>query len=313
MPLPDGVWWTDQLDTLMLPSAPWKSHPIRGCWPSRTYTIAEVGASWITPLRNPGTGASMTPLEAAKAFVWMARYRGHHDAGKGANAVKFQYWSDSDKLAGKRRMPEFADRYERSRLPANFLPLLAKEAASIGMDFICTTYMMEDIAAVAPYVRAFKIASFEVLDVPFIEAHLPYDKPIYLSTGLTTAAELGRLLWLRKNLGRERLKLLLCTSAYPCPYGQVNLQAIRHYDLDGLSDHTGHPMTGALAVCAGARTIEMHIRSEFTRDDNPDYPHALAPDDFDAYLTNIDLAEELLGDGEKVTMPAEAANRQYMA
>ncbi len=307
----DRIWWVSQLDRLLLSPPAWKE--LKRRWPGalRTYLIAEVGASFVSPLRNALTREPMSKLDCAKAFVRMARYLGHNDSLFGAGAVKYQYWSDSKALALKRRMPEVADRYEFSRLPKAWLPELAKEAESLGVDFMCTTYMKEDIATVAPYVKAFKIASFEAQVWEFIEAHLSYDKPIFISTGLTTEVELINLVEYRTT--HPQIKLLHCVSAYPCPYNEVNLAIIQKYGLDGYSDHTGSPITGACAVMAGASIIEVHIRSEFTPNTNPDYPHSLDPETFEQYVSNIMVAEELLGSGQKLTQPAEAANRQYMA
>lgn len=308
----DRLWWVNQYDRLALSEPQWKKFKSVWIHARRTYVTAEVGASWIEPIGNALTGEPLPPLERAKVFVEYAKSGGHHDPDYGASAVKFQYWSNSQKLAAKRRMPKYAERYERSRLPAEWLPILSALAKQRQMDFLCTTYVLEDIPIVAPYVSAFKVASFEVMDFAFLEAHLPYKKPIFLSVGLTTADELKKILAFRAKVGFDRLKLLHCVSAYPCPLDQVNLSVIRQYDLDGFSDHTGCPIMGALAVLAGAKMIEVHIRSEFGMD-NPDYPHSLPPDDYQTYLDNILIAEAVIGKKKKITQPAEADNRQYMA
>ena len=203
--------------------------------------------------------------------------------------------------------------YERYRLPAEWIQPLAEEANQWGMDFLCTTYLTEDIPVVAPWVTAFKIASCDALDEEFFEAHLRYEKPIYMSVGLLTEAELESVLARREKVGRAQLKLLYCVSAYPCPVDDINLSAITRYDLDGFSDHTANPLMGALAYMAGARIIEAHIRRNATPPDNPDYPHALDHYGWTAYVQNIRTAERALGSGEKLTQPSEAALRRFLA
>lgn len=224
----------------------------------------------------------------------------------GANAVKFQYWSDSKALAFARHDPTLESFYEPYRMPKGWLDNLSAEAKRQHLDFICTVYMIQDIQYVAPFVAKFKIASPDALNFKFIEAHEQYGKPIIISLGLLNEAEV------EKATVRKRL-YLHCVSAYPCPLEQVNLGVIGEYGLDGFSDHTGDPCMGAWAYMAGANILEVHIRTEDTKKDNPDYPHALSPLLLRVYIANVRQAQEAWGSGIKITQPAEAATRKYMA
>ena len=273
----------------------------------QAYIIGEVGSC------HEGS------LDVAKAMI---RYVGDQEHTRGhwdnceladANAVKFQFWSNGQKLAARRHAPEYADLYEKFRIPMDWLPLLRKEAKEYGKDFICTCYLLEDIAVIAPYVDRFKIASPDARDTKFIEAHLKYNKPILISTGLLTHEELMDVIRLRASY--HQIKILHCVSAYPCPAEQVNLEVIRRYGLDGFSDHTRHPCMGALAYMAGARIMEAHVRRAQTSPDNPDYPHALYPEVWNAYVANIRIAELAHGDTLtcKETQPAEAPLRRFLA
>ena len=243
-------------------------------------------------------------LPIAKALIDMVKEAG-------ANAVKFQYFHSGKDVAARRKAPQFAEMYERYRMPMDWLPILHDYATKRGVAFICTTYMDEDIEVVAPYVNAFKIASLESMNTAFIEKHLTYGKPIYISTGVLTHDELLRLVALRSQ--HRQIRLLHCVSAYPCPASQVHLSVIRRYGLDGFSDHTGHPCMGALAYMEGARIFEAHIRHELTTDKNPDYPHALSRLHWLEYTMNIHTAELALGTNTKETQPDEAMYRQYMS
>jgi N,N'-diacetyllegionaminate synthase len=230
-----------------------------------------------------------------------------------ADAVKFQYFHSGEAVAAKRKAPEYAAMYDKYRLPAEWLPELHQHALDYGSDFICTVYLTEDIPVVAPYVDKFKIASCDALDRKFVEAHLKYDKPILISTGLLNEEELMRMLALRAEVGHDRIKLLHCVSAYPCPVEQVHLKIIKEYDLDGFSDHTANPLMGALAYMAGARIFEAHVRSRTTTKDNPDYPHALDPEQWNQYVSNIHLAATATGHRIKQTQPAEEELRRFLA
>ena len=241
----------------------------------------------------------------AKAAVELVKIA----AAAGANAVKFQYWSDSQALALARHDENLAALYERYRLSRGWLADLSAEARHHGMEFLCTVYLQQDIATIAPYVDKFKIASPDALNEPFIQAHEAYHKPILVSVGMLTERELEHSLY---GVAHKRY-YLHCVSAYPCPLDQVNLGAIRRYHLSGFSDHTGDPCMGAWAYLAGANILETHFRADDTPSSNPDYPHALSPLLLKAYVDNVRQAQAAYGDGVKVTQPAEAETRRYMA
>ena len=269
-----------------------------------SYIIAEVGSCHERLLE---TAREMIRHAGDKEKDTQLRIRLFPDA------VKFQYFHSGKAVAVHRKALQFEEMYERYRLPLEWLPTLQKEAKEIGLDFMCTTYLEEDIQVVAPYVDMFKIASFEAMNRKFIEAHLKYHKPIIISTGLLTSDELLRLVAIRAEVGYDKIKILHCVSTYPCPIEEIHLSVITRYGLDGFSDHTANPVMGALAYMAGARIFEAHIRTRKTPKDNPDYPHALGPDELLDYVTNIRTAEVALGNNLKQTQPGEAMYRQYMS
>ena len=275
----------------------------------KAYIIGEVGSCHERYLNE--AKAMIVQLLNPEDFLvqWFDRPLQH------ANAVKFQYFHSGKDVAARRRAPEYAPLYERYRLPEDWLPILRDETKFYGGDFLCTVYLPEDIAVVAPYVDKFKIASCDALDRKFIEAHLPYNKEILVSTGLLTHDELLSVVRMRAELGRDRIKLLHCVSAYPCPIDEIHLEVIHRYDLDGFSDHTAYPGMGALAYMLGARIFEAHIRGPKTQKNNPDYKHALDPEAWSAYVSNIRMAERVLGDTliPKQTQPAEAPLRKFLA
>jgi sialic acid synthase SpsE len=221
----------------------------------------------------------------------------------GADVVKFQYYSDPDRLADRRRVPDsYREIYRRYQMPPVWLPVLRDyiESQDGKPELMCSTYLPEDVAVVASYVQRFKIASFEALDEEFIVAHARFKKPIILSTGMMSEHDLLRF-W----MGGEGFKILHCVSAYPAPPEAMNLAVLLGGEFSGISDHSRHVWMGALAVAAGAEIIEAHLRLNDTDPENPDYATAFTPSEFAEYVKNVRFAEACLGDGEKKLQACE--------
>ena len=217
-------------------------------------------------------------------------------AESGADAVKLQYWSDASKLAIQRQRPELTNLYQRYRLPADWLEEMASAARQQKMEFLCSTFLIKDIGTVSPFVARFKIAAAESGSQFFVNAHIPYQKPLILSIADASAYRVRQLRsWAcDQSCCDQSCTILYCVPQYPCPPEHAHLRRLGQWKCDGLSDHTGHVLTGALAVAAGATTIEVHMRHEQTPSTNPDYPHSLTPDQLAQYIANIRLAEQML-------------------
>lgn len=257
---------------------------------SKTYVIAEAGSC------HDGE------FQTAVGLVSAAR-----DAG--ADAVKFQFWSDPDALADRRRVPQgYRDIYRRYRVHETWLADLAHHARARGIDFMCTAYLPQDVALLAPLVRHFKVASFENQAWDLLRAHEPFlaeDKAAGRDRWLIVSQGMGydwNACGLMGDSGLlDQLRLLHCTSAYPAPVESLRLACIRDHeygmDVDGFSDHSDPALTwtGALAVAAGATIVEAHLRLDDTDPENPDAPHAMNPGQFDCYVRHVRFAEACLG------------------
>lgn len=250
----------------------------------------------------------------------------------GADIVKAQYWSSADRLADRRRVPPYyREIYRKYQMHRHWLDVLKAGADQEGLEFMCTTYLPEDVAVIAPYVNRFKVASFEAGDREFVAAHVEHDKPVIISTGMRGVDDMRALsddcfeLWPDGRwaaIREDRVTVMHCVSSYPCPIDQVNLNALRFLYLGirtkhsglavrGFSDHTRHTLTGAVAVGAGAHVIEAHLRVETTLPSNPDYAAAFSPFEFAQYVENIRFAERAMGDGEKKLQVCEQEMAQY--
>jgi sialic acid synthase SpsE len=233
----------------------------------------------------------------SKAFRLIAAAK---DAG--ADVAKFQFWSDAGELAMRRRVPDlYRAIYERYQVPQHWLYFLEAACSQHGLEFMCTAYLPEDVRVVAPFVQRFKISSFEANDDAMVLAHAPYSQPLIISLGMN-----GNY-W---RFHCTTAQLLHCVSAYPAPVDAMNLRVLWS-DPDGepmfhgLSDHSRHPLMGALAVAAGAQIIEAHIRLDDTDPKNPDYETAFSPKEFAGYVDNIRVAERAMGDGERQLQACE--------
>lgn len=258
----------------------------------RTYVIAECGSCHDMSLDK----ALALVEEAAKA---------------GASAAKFQYWSDGALLARRRHAPELTDVYTRYALPANWLPVLETHCTEHKIQFACTSYLPQDVYAVAEHAHVLKVSSFEAQAPDLLAAHIPFGiagRRIIVSLGMGSRHTSEICKYLRQPVRAAqqnidwRPQLLLCLSAYPAAADELNLWRLSLHDYDGFSDHLPpwFEQSGAYAVMAGARVLERHLRLDDTAPDNPDFRHAMPPVAFARYVKNVQIAETMLGTKDTV-------------
>lgn len=192
----------------------------------------------------------------------------------GCDAVKIQFFQ-AERLAAQRHAEHVLDTYRQFAVPREWLPAIRQEADACKLPLVISVYDAEGCAQVHPFAHVIKVASFEAGDLDFLDAiGANTTVPIIVSTGLCDHKAMMRLLaW--RQFGSHPRALLHCVSAYPCPLRSAQLHQIKNYALDGFSDHTGHVLTGALAVACGASILEVHIRHAMTHHANPDFPHSL--------------------------------------
>lgn len=274
---------------------------------NRTFVIAEVAAT------HDGN------LQKALRLVDLAR-------AIRADAVKFQWVSDPERLVARRHAPGYLAAYQLLSFPREWFPVLVERCSSRHLsfdstveeppvEFMCTAYLPEDIPVVAPYVSRFKVASFEAGDREFVCRHLAYGKPVVISTGMMAEDALRGLfadvLTMRRKYGQPPVYYLHCVSSYPAPADEMNLGAVRRYCLHGLSDHSRIPWMGAMAVAVGAQIVEFHVRLDDTDPGNADYAVAFPPSEAAQYAWNVRVAERLFGDGVKRVMSCEEIMLRY--
>ena len=208
------------------------------------------------------------------------------------------------------------DLYNEAYMPWDWQPRLKEIANEMGLDLFSTAY---DETAVdfleAMDVPAHKVASFENVDLPLLRRIAQTGKPIIMSTGMATLAEIDEAVRTIREAGGSQLALLKCTSAYPAPPEEMNLRTIPHlaeaFNVPvGLSDHTLDIAVPVAAVALGACIIEKHFTLSRATP-GPDTAFSLEPHEFKAMVEAVRVAEKALGQVHYEVTEREQASRVF--
>lgn len=233
-------------------------------------------------------------------------------AKSGADAVKFQTFTpdtitlDCDNEYFQIKQGTVWDGqvlyglYEDAYLPWDWQPELKKMAEELGLIVFSSPFDKTSADFLEKMdVPAYKIASFEITDIPLIEYVAGKGKPVIISTGIASLEDIKLAVETCLNAGNDRISLLKCTSSYPAPYDEINLNTIpdlvEKFDVVvGLSDHTLGIEVAVAAVALGAKIIEKH----FILDRNmggPDSEFSMEPHEFKHMVDSIRNVEMALG------------------
>lgn len=190
--------------------------------------------------------------------------------------------------------------YGRAYTPWEWQEGLKEEADKIGIDFFSTPF---DLSAVdfleSIGVEFYKIASFEIVDIPLLEYTAARGKPVILSTGMASLGEVEAAVRAVRSQGNEQIVLLKCASAYPAVTDEMNLRTMANlrdtfHVLAGLSDHSMGSVGAVAAVAMGACVVEKHFCMDRSIA-NPDAPFSMEPEEFRQMAADIRQAERALG------------------
>lgn len=249
-------------------------------------------------------------------------------AEAGADAVKLQTYTadtltlDSDAAAFRAgdgtlwAGRNLHDLYREAQTPWEWQPRLAAAATDLGM--ACFSTPFDDTAVdflEAMGVPAHKIASFELVDLPLVRRVAATGKPLILSTGMASLAEIDDAVRAARAAGATQIALLKCTSAYPAPPEEMNLATIPHMAAAfgvpvGLSDHTLGSAAAVVAVTLGACMVEKHLTLR-RADGGPDAAFSSEPDEFGQMVGALRVAERALGSVSYDVQPNETASLQF--
>lgn len=190
--------------------------------------------------------------------------------------------------------------------------MLADYCRETGIQFLSTPFEMESVSFLNNLQNIWKIPSGEITNYPYLVEIAKTGKEIILSTGMSTLQEVDDALAVLRANGAGVITLLHCTTDYPTPMQDVNLNAMLTLRdkcgcAVGYSDHTKGIEVPVAAVALGAEVIEKH----FTLDRNmegPDHKASLEPDELEAMINAIRNIEKAMGDGIKVPSESEKEN-----
>ncbi len=263
---------------------------------SPVFVVAEVSAN-----HNQDYGRALEIIHAA--------------AGAGADAVKMQTYT-ADSITIDCDDPCFQIKegtiwdgltlyrlYSQASTPWEWQPRLKEEANRLGMEWFSSPFDLASVDFLAGMdVPAFKIASYEINDIPLIRKAARLHKPMIFATGIAYPEDIGRALDTCREEGNEEVILLKCVSSYPTPYEEINLNMIptlsRTWDcLTGISDHTMGTIVSASSVALGVRMVEKHLTLRRS-DGGPDSSFSMEPEEFAQMVRDIRIMEKALGQSE---------------
>ena len=229
----------------------------------------------------------------------------------GADAVKLQtYTADSLSIDCKKEyfvnhgglwdgMTEY-QLYQEASTPWEWQPKLKELAESLGMECFSSPFDAASVDFMKECgMPAYKVASYEINDIPLIRKIAAQHKPVIFATGIAHLEDIERAMRICKEEGNEEVMLLKCVSAYPTPYEEINLATIptlaKTYDCPvGLSDHSMGIAVPVGAVALGIKMVERHLTLR-RADGGPDGAFSMEPEEFKEMVENIRIVEKAMG------------------
>lgn len=260
----------------------------------KTFIIAELSAN-----HNGSLETAIETIKAAKRA--------------GADAIKLQtYTADTLTINCKKEDflinngsiwdgKNFYELYKEAYTPWEWHPKLFEVAKSEGLVCFSSPFDMSAVDLLETLnVPLYKIASFEITDIPLIEYIASKGKPVILSTGIATLEDIELAIETIRKKGNNEIALLKCTSSYPAPPDEANLAmiqdlAIRYKVISGLSDHTLGITAPIVATSLGAKIIEKHFILDRSIG-GPDASFSLDEKEFTKMVEAVRYTEKLIGE-----------------
>jgi pseudaminic acid synthase len=259
---------------------------------SKVFIIAELSAN-----HNGSLETAIETIHAAKRA--------------GADCIKLQtYTADTitidcdkedfiikDTIWGGRKL---YDLYNEAYTPWEWHKKLFETAKEVGLECFSSPFDKSAVDFLEQLnVPAYKIASFEITDIPLIEYAASKGKPVIISTGIAETDDIELALDACRRMGNNNIALLKCTSSYPAPIDEANMTMVKDLAekfnvLSGLSDHTIGNIVPVVATCFGAKIIEKHFIIDRTIG-GPDASFSMNENEFTEMVRAVRSAEKAIG------------------
>ena len=278
------------------------------------------------------------PIGAAHPPYVIAELSGNHNgdfnravrlmeaaAAAGADAVKLQTYT-ADTITIDHDGPGFRlegglwhgrklyELYQEAHTPWDWQPALFAKGRELGVAVFSSPFDATAIDFLAGLdAPAFKIASFECIDLPLIARAASHGKPLIISTGMADLTEIGEAVETALDAGAGGVVLLHCVSGYPTPASEINLRTIPDLahrfprTVIGLSDHTLGTVVASTAVALGAAVIEKHVTLA-RADGGPDAAFSLEPPELKRLVEDTHTAWQALGEAGYSLKGSELGN-----
>ena len=247
---------------------------------------------------------------AGADYIKFQTFKSSSTVSSSAKKAKYQYQNNEDNETQQEMLQKLELSFEEFAELSDYCKLS-------GIGFLSTAFDFESIDLLEQLdVPIWKIPSGEITNLPYLRKIAKLNKPIILSTGMSTMEDIGNALEVIQNHSDSDVTVLHCTSAYPTPFEDVNLLAMntigKTFDIKvGYSDHTKGIVIPISATSLGASVIEKH----FTLDNSmegPDHKASLEPEELKNMVDAIGKVSKSLGDGIKKVTASEKDNAELV-
>ena len=245
----------------------------------------------------------------------------------GVDAVKIQTYT-ADTITIDHKSDEFKikeglwkgkylhELYDEAHTPWDWHESLFKKGEEIGLTIFSSPFDFTAVDFLEEFkVPAYKIASFELLDLPLVSYIASKKKPMIMSTGMANKSEIADAVNTAKKAGATEISLLHCVSGYPTPINETNLATIKSMSEDfnlpiGLSDHSLGTVVSTAAVSLNASIIEKHFTLD-RKDKGPDTEFSLEPNELKELVNDCQSAWKAIGSINFDIKPSEKSNLKF--
>ena len=239
----------------------------------------------------------------------------------GADAVKFQIFN-CDTLVNKKLQPERHKHFKRLQLDINEFIELAKICKKNKVIFMASVWCLDLLKKIDPYLSIHKVGSGDLTNYQILKELIKTKKPIILSTGLSSSNTVTKVINFIKKIDsdyvkKKKLAILQCSSNYPNPLNDVNLNTLREFEKKynlpiGFSDHTKDSLSCEVSYILGAKIIEKHFTYNKNIKTFRDHQISMTFNEVKKFLKKLKSIKSVLGNKNKEILKTEKISKNIV-